>query len=428
MGKSRLKAKKYLVLMLAVILAGITVATSSFSWFTRPGTVAGKSLSYALPYASNENMVAYDGSSVTMQTYKSTDEGITWTTTAANPDTTGTLTPKSRVYYKTVLTNNSTQSPQNVSLYIKNLNTGSTGECCVGVNVPIKAFKNYSHYGTVKPSPSKTSKTGQNTKRIYFQPNTQTNWTGGSYYVRWTDANGNPDDGGSTGWVQFTKIGSGENGTSTYYADIGENANKLFISVADYNNTDYKRTQTFTNLTGDGLTKKQSLLFTLNGTYTSYNNAYATVNTCTGANILNYYNTATLGVQDQINLQLPADAYSGTLTYSLTAGNSNASLSSSTVTGVAAGSATLRFRSTSQFGDYRDYSCSITVKSYTGSAHLIKNAPIVTNLLIDAKNASDPNDKKNVQEVYWFIQNGDEMYVVPTDNVNYSLSGIYLGV
>jgi hypothetical protein len=429
MGKSRLKAKKYLVLMLAVILAGVTVATSSFSWFTRPGSSTGKALKLAIPYKSGEYMTAYDGSSVTMNTYVSTNEGVSWSQNPAPPATQGTLAPNTRVYYKTVLANTSA-NPQNVSLYIKNLVTGSSGYCCVGVNEPIKAFKNYSQYGFVKPSPSKSSAIGWNTKRIYFKAggnnssydNESTGWSDGNYYVcSGTSSTDIDSNNGSAGtYNQFHKIGTGVATSSVYYADIPADHNKLFICVQNWNR-DCERTQTFTNLSGDGLTATKSIYYELNSTYTGYHNAWANKSDAVGANLLNYYNTSSLGVGESINLGLTNSDYSGTLTYSVVSGSNYITLNTSTgaITGEAPGTAKIRYTVQSNYGETRYKECTITVKSYAGSNNTIQNAPIVTNLLIPANTE---------QNIYWFIQNGDETYSRPTGNVNYQLECIYLGV
>lgn len=131
--------KLLLIMVLAIAIVAFAVGSPTFSWFQRPISATGKSLDYGI--SAGDNITAYDGSSVTMQTYVSNDDGITFSSTAADPATSGTLTPASRVYYKTVLTNSNKTKEQNVSLYIRNLVTGTSGQCCVGTYVPVKSFK-----------------------------------------------------------------------------------------------------------------------------------------------------------------------------------------------------------------------------------------------------------------------------------------------
>lgn len=92
------------------------------------------------------------------------------------------------------------------------------------------------------------------------------------------------------------------------------------------------------------------------------------------------------------------------------------------------GSATLTYTVTSQYGETATQDAVVTVNHFTGS-QTIKAAPIVTNLIIPpatTENVADNN--KNQLEVYWFIQNGDDMYASSAGDVEYELDGIYLGV
>ena len=159
MKKASILLKTAVVVVLTAVIVILSLGVPTFSWFTRPQSQSGGSVEYTIP--AEDAPVAYDGhgtnaNGVTMTTYISSDDGITFSdeatppaavdfTVAANRQKTlGTTSPSNRVYYKTILTNNSSED-QNVSMYVKNFNTGSTGEACIGVNVTINAFNNFRH-------------------------------------------------------------------------------------------------------------------------------------------------------------------------------------------------------------------------------------------------------------------------------------------
>jgi hypothetical protein len=223
-----------------------------------------------------------------------------------------------------------------------------------------------------------------------------------------------------------------------YYADIPWDHNQCYFSYAANNPTGANRTQTFTNLYGDGLTMTQSLLFYTNGSYTDYNNAWAGKEYCTGASFAHYYKDITITAADGESVSVALtrgtdyQSKSGTtVTYAIddteVAGDTgsftvspageitpNTSLTTTTKT-------KLKYTVTSYYGDTKVISVKVTVKS-NSSTETIPAAPIVTNLLLAA------SGDNATQDVYWFIQNGDEMYGKANGNGSYTLDGIYLGV
>ena len=441
MKNRKLTIKKVLVVVLAAILFGTCISSSSFSWFTRPKLeyANGKAMNFNVPNSvfyrignsiqQNEAPKAYSGSGVTMATYLSNDDGVSFSETAAAPATSatlGTTSPSNRKYYKTTITNSGT-TEQNVSLYIKNFAPGAN--VCVGTNVPVKAFKNYSMYGVSIPSPTKNQSNGDK-KRVYFEPvgrvpsgnnydQHRTTWAGKTYYVF------SSTDGSSFTRTTMTVT---PDYSGIYYADINWDHNQCYFACAT-NPQDYQRTQTFTNLYGDGLTMTQSLLFYTNGTYTDYNNAWAGKEYCEGASFAHYYKDITIAAVSgqSINIGLTRDTdYQSksdiNVTYTRTGTAytvSNAGVITPNTSITATTTATLRYRVTSYYGDYKDQTVNVTVKKVTGNTTTIAAAPIVTNLLIPAG---------AVQDVYWFIQNGDKMYGTPSGSASYTLDGIYLGV
>ena len=444
MKNKKLTGKKIMVVVLAAILFGTCISAPTFSWFTRPKLeyTNGKAMNFTIPnsvyYAPGSSTQttaapkAYSGNGVSMATYKSTNDGVSFSDTAAAPDTTGTLgttSPSNRVYYKTTITNTS-GTVQNVSLYIKDFTPG--GEAvCVGTNVPVKAFKNYSLYGVTIPPPTKNQADGDK-KRVYFEPlgrvgsgnqydAHRTTWGGSNFYVF------SSTDGSSFTRTTMTVT---PNYSGIYYADINWDHNQCYFACAT-SPQNYQRTQTFTNLYGDGLTMTQSLLFYTNGTYTDLNNAWAGKEYCQGASFAHYYKDITIaavsGQSIDVGLTRGTDYQSKSDTnVTYTRGSTAITVTNAGVitpnTGISATTTTtLRYRATSYYGDYRDQTVNVTVKKVTNTS-AIKAAPIVTNLLLAA------SGDHATQDVYWFIQNGDSMYGAASGSATYSLAGIYLGV
>lgn len=442
MKNRKLTVKKVLVVVLAAILFGLCITPSSYSWFTRPKLeyADGKAMNFTIPnsvyYAPGASTQtsgapkAYAGNGVTMATYLSTNDGVSFSDTAAAPATSGTLgttSPSNRIYYKTTITNSS-GTEQNVSLYIKNF-TPSGNSVCVGTNVPIKAFKNYSMYGVSIPSPTRNQSDGDK-KRVYFEPvgrvpsgnnydSHRTTWANKTYYVF------SSTDGSSFTRTTMTVT---PNYSGIYYADINWDHNQCYFACAQ-SPANYQRTQTFTNLYGDGLTMTQSLLFYTNGTYTDYNNAWAGKEYCTGASFAHYYKDITIAAVSgqSINVGLTRGTdYQANSNVTYTRGSTAFTVTTAGVitpnTGISATTTTtLRYRATSYYGDYRDQTVNVTVKKVVNTS-AIKAAPIVTNLLLAA------SGDHATQDVYWFIQNGDEMYGQASGSASYTLDGIYLGV
>ena len=467
MKSDSLKIKKILILSLAVVFSVVSISSTTFSWFSRPQKKTGKALSYSVPYLDADNhelpMIAYDGKDVEMKTYISFDDGIHFSDDTSNASLYENLTlnddlhdlaqtyrqlgtvpyeqitgdqHSNRVYFKTVLTNYSA-TPQNVSLYIKNFRTGTGGQVCVGTNVPVKSFKNYTTYGVAIAPASKVSANGQ-TKRLYFQPRCDSShnssWLNKDYYVFY-DNNGTLQQNNSDLKVQLQSTPT----SGTYYADIPAKAKKLYFAYEENWTTGNQRTQTFTDLNSDGLSSKNSLLFYLNDVSASYGNhkAFISSGKIDGACFAKYYSTGTItmGFGQQLNIGLTKDTdYTGatnsTTQKSITYTSSNTGVftvaDNGEITPIAGGNATLTYSVTSQYGDTATKTATIIVKG--SEDHLIPNAPIVTNLLIPAGTQENIANKKNVQDVYWFVQNGDSMYGVAGENAEFNLDYIYLGV
>lgn len=443
MKSNKLRLKAVLVAMLAVVLTVVCVSATTFSWFDpRPNSEEGNALSLAVPFGDkapgveNETlpMMAYDGSSITMKTYLSTDDAIHFDDNDAPPATEGTLEKQKRNYYKTEITNGGT-TDQRVSLYIKNFKPGGEPgvNICVGTNKPVKSFRNYSQYDVVIPSPA-GSKAKGTTKRVYFDPlgsvpakgydAHRTTWGESDFWVR---SGSNVDSG------TFTEVKMIEtNKSGVYYADIPVDDNQLYICCANSDLHDYQRTQTFTKLNGDGLSSTNSLLFYTNGTYTDYNNAWAGKKSTEGASFGNYFSSVSLyygaNPAQSISVGLTQGSgkdYCGTSISYEAKDYASAEIfsvdSSGVITPKKAGKGTLlcTVTSDSEKEDTAVQEVEVNVIAAPTSTTTIKNAPIVTNLLIE---------KGKTESVWWFIQNGDDSYAVSSGTGTYELAGIYIGL
>lgn len=211
------------------------------------------------------------------------------------------------------------------------------------------------------------------------------------------------------------------NDSNVYYADIDANHNKLYFTVKDWNGVNYKRTQTFTNLNGDGLSQVQSLLFYTNGTYTDLNNAWAGKENITGASFASYYNSASLSPGQTLDLSLASGIDYGGQSIAYSSGDTSifTVTDDGVVTAEGAGTVNLTYTVTSSMGDTIQRTAKIVVHSYNVSSTTITNAPVVTNLLVKAHSS---------EEVWWFIQNGDDEYANSSVDAAYTHDGLFLSV
>lgn len=441
MKKSKTVKRVVLVAGLAAVLTAMSVSQPTFSWFNRPQSEKGGSLSLNIPYGDTDplnnalSMKAYDGKDLTMETFLSTDDAITFSEDASAPATNVTgLEPGKRMYYKTTITNTG-DTDQRVSLYLKNFTPAAINgtNVCVGVNKPIKAFKNYSMYEQTIP-PATKNRTTNDKKRVYFNAigrvgndskfnEHKATWGASSakpYYVCSGAANTDIDSNKGSAGIH-TAMTVTPNESNVYYADIDANHNKLYFTVKDWNGVNYKRTQTFTNLNGDGLSQVQSLLFYTNGTYTDMNNAWAGKENITGASFASYYNSASLSVGQTLDLSLASGIDYGGQSIAYSSGDTNifTVTDEGVVTAKGAGTANLTYTVTSSMGDTIQRTAKIVVHSYNVSSTTITNAPVVTNLLVKAHSS---------EEVWWFIQNGDDEYANSSADAAYTHDGLFLSV
>ncbi|MEE1220009.1 MAG: hypothetical protein U0L20_08815 [Ruminococcus sp.] len=405
------KFKVFFLSVISVMLCIFCLCNPTFSWFTPSESKKGISFLWDDNSADTDNSFDFNvtnGNSISMVTYSSTD-GKTYSETAVNSfsaDSSSAIAGGSRKYYKTDITNGDSANAQNVSLYMSSLSIAdnATGKFFLGLSSPLKTYK---QYGAKNDTSTNNAKVSKGTMRVYFQPKNHTNWTGTSYTVCYSLKSEEPD---GNSYVNMTATPT----SGTYYADIPSNTKRMYFKVSG-SSENYKRTQTFTDVPGDGVAPNQSYVFWHNGSYSSdYNNAQAEKSTVSGANFINCYDSINIGTSGTFSLNLISNTdYIGTITSYSSSSTAIFTVSSNgVITPIKAGSATLSI--TVKGSDYNDTkTVAIPVNITTDDAD--ESIPIITNLKIPA------NDTVSV---YWYIKNDAEQ----STKLYYNIDSLFISL
>lgn len=393
------KTKYFLVSVMALMLCLMCLMTTTFSWFTRPSDSGG-----ILEWLNGESDLSYnavDGKNISMATYELSEDGKSAAQTSVTSfSNTNGISKDHRKYYRTDITN-SGDFDQSVSLYIQGLNV-TQGDLHLGVNNPLKTYK-----GIGKSSVTTTMESG-NKLRIYFQHKGK--WGGETFVAFYTTTNDNPTNESTS--VTLYYIGKDSSNTYNYYAELPANTKKVFFAKQFYYH-DYERTNVI-DLGNEKITQTQAKVVYLTDASTDGGYADHGISGVSGANILEYYKTITITKGGKFNAALVIDEqYKGSISYSAT--GSAISVSGSTITANAVGTATLKTKVTgSSYGDTMEVTTTVTV---VDSAD-VGDTPIVTNYKVPAKK----DGKNTTVSVYWYINNeGDEALKYTIDEVYLSL-------
>lgn len=402
------KLKIIVVSVLALVLCLMCVTTSTFSWFPRPKENLGSSLGLDFDYAIS------DGAGISMNTYSSSD-GINYSEAAVTDFSNSTgLASKACAYYRTDIMNTGTV-PQSVSLYISQLtmDSSSSGNFFLGVNDPLKTYKQYPKITNSGSSGSTTYTTASNDKmRVYFKPNGI--WTENEFVVF--------NDGS---WTADMTLLSGEGSSRVFYADIPNDKSSIYFAIRNRDESNnYTRTKEYTiSSLNPKLSSSQSLVFNLQtGTDSNgyMNLGYSSV---TGAYIANYFSTINIPVGSKFNAALNSSTdYTGSEIhyYDDKSGVFTAKETTGEITANAVGTSTLYTKVVGEYGDAFQVETTVNVVAAkpdvvdTGSTDI----PIVTNVKVGG--VSDEN-KPGVVSVYWFIKNDSV-----SGPLKYSIKDIYL--
>lgn len=395
------KSKLLLVIMLAVVLCIACVCGSTFSWYTRPNEQSGSSLKW------DSNYSISNGEGIAMQTLASADGGKTYTEEVSSFSNTAGLAPGKCVYYRTAIMNSSTASPQSVSLFLSqlDLSDNSGGKFYLGVNGPLKTYKNYAVQTVSSNEPIQSKVHRQNVYvGLESVEESENKFTDRNLSVHsWNyDSDCSWSNAKNTGNTRSWSLGSNywENASRTFniYAfEIDSRSTKFQIVDTDGRRTDAMPTISSNNTI---------VYFEDGGAYHSQQK-----NSAAAAKIEKFYSSAKVKVDDTVSI--PATGTN--ITYS----SSNTSVAKvsadGTVTGVRSGTAKITATSTGVYGDTITAECLVRV-NHSGS---FADVPVVTNFKISA--APDSTNAA-VEYVYWYIKNDSSSVL------KYSIADIYLSL
>lgn len=394
------KSKLILVTVLALVLCLLCVTTSTFSWLPRPKEDKGNSLAWNLSYETSV------GKDITMTTYALPENGrepddphaqLTEVTEFSNSEG---IDPGHRKYYRTDIINSGSEA-QSISLFLSSLSglDSTNGKFCLGVNGPLRTYKNYSDINS--EAGSKIEKI-INEKNVYVGFNVNQTYTPQNYAVHWWQTGNDNYNGDSQVKPYFSPNKQGDYANSKYnmsYATIPYDANA--VKLRQDNNWYGGNNEDLAN-------KNTIIVYSDNG---NVNTDYQKSSLAAG--IESFYSSAAVTAGDTIDLA----AKGHTDTFSYTSSNASVATVSSTgmVTAIKAGHTTITVTSTGSYGDKITATCWLTVHDSVDPGAIF-DVPIVTNVKV----APATEAGNTVESVYWYIKNDGSVALT------YSIGDIYL--
>lgn len=394
------KSKLILVTVLALVLCLLCVTTSTFSWLPRPKEDKGNSLAWNLSYETSV------GKDITMTTYALPENGrepddphaqLTEVTEFSNSEG---IDPGHRKYYRTDIINSGSEA-QSISLFLSSLSglDSTNGKFCLGVNGPLRTYRNYSDISS--EAGSKIEKI-INEKNVYVGFNVNQTYTPQNYAVHWWQTGNDNYNGDSQVKPYFSPNKQGDYANSKYnmsYATIPYDANA--VKLRQDNNWYGGNNEDLAN-------KNTIIVYSDNG---NVNTDYQKSSLAAG--IESFYSSAAVTAGDTIDLA----AKGHTNTFSYTSSNASVATVSSTgmVTAIKAGHTTITVTSTGSYGDKITATCWLTVHDSVDPGAIF-DVPIVTNVKV----APATEAGNTVESVYWYIKNDGSVALT------YSIGDIYL--
>ena len=399
------KSKLLLVITLGLVLAMLTFTTNTFSWFNRPEEKSGNALELSL----SSMPISTGGVSMSTQMLNESVEptGNSVTDFSNNSG----IARGDRVSYRTTLTNKS-DTDQSVSLYISELSKITGGNFYLGVNDPLKTYKQY------KITQAQPKKTDSNIpysdgymKNIFiaFNRNDFQNPNPNAYKFHYWGSEGNYD-------ADFVKTNHSENVDGNYfdvyYATVPIWATKGQLWKPDSGDGTWYA-DTIITFSESNFLRVFNWAESDNGIAGAKENASRYK--ATPASIDRFYSSAVKGVN---NTDMPLAANGvGTFTYNSDA-PSIASIDATTglLKGISVGNTTVHVTATGTWGNKITMDCAVEVYDNNVEAFDGTDVPIITNVKVPA-----PGDNSSGQvTIDWFIKNDGG------STMSYNIKSVYL--
>ena len=400
------KSKFTLVIVLGLVLCLLCGTTTTFSWFNRPGSISGDSLTYSDSY----NVT--NGKDITAVTYAaSKPDGSEYSANPFDFKTLTTVRAHETRYFCTEVKNMGA-APQSISLF---LNNQDNNKLSVGVNSPLRTYRRVT--SDSQTSDVVTTPCNVNKKNVYvgfvtadFLPENlkadRNNLNPGDYFLHYWNDKGSDDAPVNNSFlkkdVEYTLATEGYlNFRANYdisYCTIPYNYNNVkmykkkgnddkdWYGDTDNTNVDINNTVLWFHW------KKENDEGKLTAVYeqTKVNGDLAKA-----AGISSFYSKAEAVVGKKFDLSAKAQ---GTVTYTSSKNDVATVDGKGKVFAKKAGKTTITVTSTGVYGDVITAKCELTVsKEQVKSSYI----PIVTNMKIEGKTGNDPA----VTKVYWYIKN-----------------------
>lgn len=402
------KSKFAIVIALGLVLCLLCGVTTTFSWFSRPRTESGDSLSW------NGQYKISNGQNISIKTVESGDDGSTFGENAVT-DFSGSLQAGERRYFCTEISN-SGNAEQNVSLFIKNLKTSGTASASglyVGVNKPLKTYRSYND---IVGSGSTYTKTTLDKYRMYCETNNVSSWKDSTTEIRIRYGTGSVSTPSWKGAVVMTYVKG--TGNRVLCGDIPTSA--TVIQVYANNDPTGANATPYISLSSckDLSTKVAYDVKILSNVDNLHNHQYELWPIKENANFINYYSIANISLGSTFNAGLVAgtDYVGSSISYSSSKKSVFTVDTNGVITPVAEGTAKLTTTITG--GEYGDTYSVTTEISVTSASSDSIDTPIVTNLEIKPRAADGPT----VSKVYWYIKNDS------SSTITYSLKDVYISL
>lgn len=417
------KSKFTLVIVLGLVLCLLCGTTTTFSWFNRPGSISGDSLTYSGSYNVS------NGKDITAVTYAATkDDGSEYSPAPFDFSSLQNVSvPAHKTKYFCTEVTNTGNTPQSISLFLSN---SETNKLSVGVNSPLRTYRRVT--SDSQPSDVVRTPCNVNKKNVYvgfvtadsLPENLKTDRNSlnpGDYFLHcWNDK------GAVEARVNnsFLKKDVEYTLTTPDYLNFRANYDISYCTIPyNYNSVKINNVKMYKKngdiWYGDNNydvdTKNTVLWFYWKG-YNKLTAAYEQTKVngelAKAAGISSFYSKAEAVVGKQFDLSAKAQ---GTVTYTSSKTDVATVDGKGHVFAKKAGKTTITVTSTGVYGDVITEECVLTVSKEPVKSSYI---PIVTNMKIEGATGSNPA----VTKVYWYIKNDTQ------SNAVYSLGDVQISL